>query len=101
MPTLANGAATTIIAPATNVAGLVIRHLVLKPTGSQVTLYVGTAPPAALSDGTKRMIAAWDNTLANPEPWILPLPLEIAAGLGLYGWSTAAGNNLCFGYDLK
>lgn len=97
---LSSGAATTLISVAANTKGAIVRYIAPNyQVAGQVSFYADTAAPTAFSDGSVRLLFAWTNALTLG-PYQLLFPLRLPAGVGLFGWSTVAGNAVCVGYDL-
>ncbi len=91
---------STLVTPAANTAGLIIRSLLTNPAGNspdRFQVYADTAAPAALDDGTKLCI--WDRTKAVGDRMFLGA-LLIPAGRGLYAIAGTAGSELWLTYDL-
>jgi hypothetical protein len=96
--TTTNNTVATIVAPASNVAGIQITSMVLfcaSTAGSGALIYADTSAPSGPSDATKRQIfSAPTGAIAT-----FPFPILIPAGNGLYLTSTNQGS-LAVTYDL-
>lgn len=93
-------AVETIVAPGTNVNGLVIRTAFMLPATSSGELYGETSAPAGVNDRTKRCLLSAQNATAFAGPTILPYPTRLAAGVGLYFAHGNASPDVRLTYDL-
>jgi len=95
---LINGV-VTLVTPATNVSGLQLRTASssMLNGGQQTQLYFATAAPSGVDDITKRSIGAAG---FNHDLNVVPLPLLIPAGNGIYCASTVISGSVHIGYDL-
>lgn len=88
----------TVVALASNVNGMILRHFAINTSAGIHTIYVGAGVPGSTNDVTYRMIAAYQGGIGGMLQ--IALPLLIPAGLGIYGFSSAGGSYFSAGYDL-
>lgn len=95
----AGSVSTTVVAPATNSNGLILRTLSVDAVAGHFALFADTAAPSSVSDTTKnKLLHVLNGTyLVTPQFPHLYLP----AGLGLYFYAGAAGVNFWCSYDLQ
>jgi hypothetical protein len=97
----AGAGSNTIVAPASNVNGLVLRSICIEISvggaGNDLGVFADTAAPANWNDVTKNRIIALKplNTLSMPE-----LNVFLPVGFGLYWYSDLAGQRLWCSYDI-
>ncbi|WP_415842284.1 hypothetical protein, partial [Paracidovorax anthurii] len=92
--TIAPKGVAQLVAPATNINGVVIRTCFCNPQNGTVNLVAATSAPSGISDATKSVIFSGNgNTAAGSNTQIFaPKPLYIPKGLGLWvATSTNAG----------
>jgi hypothetical protein len=96
---LAAGAATVLIPVATNTNGMIVRSLAWLSAGAAAaaTIYADSAAPVGISDVAKRMIAAMGSGSLS---WA-QFPIDLPAGIGLFGWAAGAGHVVCVAFDVK
>lgn len=97
---LTSAGATTLIAAATNVRGLIIRSMAFDLVAVDFALYHDTAAPTGINDLAKFKFWQWEDakTWASPH---LPLPYLIPAGDGLFAYTGGAGSPVAsIGYNL-
>ena len=96
--------AVTLLAPASNPKGLIIRTISQPPQGSSnnIVLYVGTSAPSGTNDITKARIN-YSNSVSGAAAAFstdkCPLPIMVPAGQGIYSFATAAAGETVITYD--
>ncbi len=90
---------TTIITPATNANGILIRNLQIDSTSSlSARAYADTAAPSGMGDSSKRSILSY-NGVGNVMPQQMPYQLFLPSGTGLYFAVGGANARLSGTYD--
>jgi hypothetical protein len=86
--------ATTIVAPASNVNGVVIRGACLVPNTGTVGIFAGTSAPTTLLTNQAVFIAAGTAQMTMPREILLP------AGQGVYLYNNGAAAQQTVNYDI-
>lgn len=94
----ASAGGTSLLVPASNTNGAIIRTIFGYPPGSTnvFAVYCDTAGPASATDATKNCVFNGANTFVIPPP----LPIYIPSGIGIYAISNAAGGFFHISWDL-
>jgi hypothetical protein len=90
---------TQIIAPTTNATGLIIRTLWCSLSGTYMVIYADTTAPTANPDFTKRTIFDAITQSNVSTAVMLPYPLYIPPGLGIW-FGSGTGVTVGMTYDL-
>lgn len=95
-----------IIAPSVNLNGIIIRTLILAQNGGSAgvtgtAIYADTAAPSANNDLTKRIIFASSVNPNSTLTTVMPNPVHLYPGLGLWVGGGAASSGFVYvTYDL-
>jgi hypothetical protein len=90
-----SAALKTLVTPAANVNGLVIRSAGIVMSGGSCSLFADTAAPSSAGDTAKRALLGARSTSA-----LLPYQVYVPPGYGLYLWPDSATNRLNVTWDL-
>lgn len=96
---LASAGVTQIVAPNQNLTGLVLRTLSVNLNGNSLVVFADTTAPSSAGDYTRRPIFAAATGSGVTSNGVLPFPLYIYPGLGLWiGLSAGAGIGLTYDF---
>lgn len=86
----------TIISPASNVRGVLLRTANMQPSGTTASMYADTAAPANYEDTSKRALAYYVGSL-----WQLQEEVWLPPGIGLYVVSAGTAYGYSVTYDVQ
>lgn len=90
------GALTTLVAPASNPSGLIIRTLSINSGGGTGAIYTSATAPSSASDLTTRIVFQFSSASAGDSQTV-PHELYVYPGMGVYiGNSHPTGNVILF-----
>ncbi|MBB6251228.1 hypothetical protein [Nitrospirillum iridis] len=85
----ASGSVITVLAPANNVGGAIIRNANMNVAGGQIVLIVSPTTPTGIKDGTILLMAASANTSTDGTA-VLPREAYVPPGYGIYGLASTS-----------
>lgn len=93
-----NGGIATLVSPANNPHGLIIRTLTLNVSEAGVNIYANPTPPTSATDFTTRMVFEF-STASGADSATLPYELYIYPGHGVYATQSGSIGNVFMTYD--
>lgn len=100
--TVVGAGVTQIIAPASNINGAVLKTGLVSPANGTVNLVAGSTAPSGTSDLSQPIILSGNGNAAtgSGSEVVMPYPLEIPAGMGVWVAISMAGGAVALTWDI-